>query len=214
MKIKGFFFDLDGTLIDSMDGHYESWSKILDLKYNYKLNKKTFMSLEGTKPSVLISNLLANANIKISKSKMEELISEKDLAYKKNNKIIFYPNTIKVIKFLKSKNIKTAIVTAGSKNRVLSTLPNFFLKLFDVVITGDDCKYGKPNPEPYLKAIKKLKLKTENCCVLENAPLGIESGLNANLFIYGITNTLNKKYLSKANVIISDISELEKIKYD
>lgn len=214
MKIKGFFFDLDGTLIDSMDGHYESWSKILELKYNYKLNKKTFMSLEGTKLSVLISNLLANANIKISKSKMEELISEKDLAYKKNNKIIFYPNTIKVIKFLKSKNIKTAIVTAGSKNRVLSTLPNFFLKLFDVVITGDDCKFGKPNPEPYLKAIKKLKLKTENCCVLENAPLGIESGLNANLFIYGITNTLNKKYLSKANVIISDISELEKIKYD
>ena len=214
MKVRGFFFDLDGTLIDSMDGHYKSWSKILKTNYNYELNKKTFMSLEGTKLNILISNLLADVNIKISKSKLEELIKKKDYEYKKNNKIIFYTNTIRVIKFLKSKKIKTAIVTAGTKSRVLSTLPNFFLNLFDAVITGDDYRNGKPHPEPYLKAIQKLKLKTEDCCVLENAPLGIESGLNANLFIYGITNTLNKSYLSKANVIISDIAELERIKYD
>ena len=54
MKIKGFFFDLDGTLIDSMEGHYSSWEKILKLKYNYKLNKVKFMNLEGTKLNILI----------------------------------------------------------------------------------------------------------------------------------------------------------------
>ena len=209
MEIKGFFFDLDGTLIDSMEGHYSSWKKVLNSEYSYELNKEKFMHLEGTKLNVLIKNLLSEANIKISNQEMEKLIYEKDIDYQQRNKTIFYPNTIEVIKFLKIKKIKTSIVSAGSKKRIMSTLPNFFLKLFDHIISGDECKQGKPNPEPYLNALSKCKLLSKNCCVLENAPLGIESAIKANIFTIAITNTLKKNKLSKANKIISDIIELK-----
>ena len=73
MKIKGIFFDLDGTLINSMDSHFHSWKKILKHEYNYQLNKKKFMYSEGTKLNILIKNLLADDNIHISKQKMEGL---------------------------------------------------------------------------------------------------------------------------------------------
>ena len=54
MHYNGFFFDLDGTLINSMDGHYNSWRKILKKEFNYNLNKKKFMITEGTKLNILI----------------------------------------------------------------------------------------------------------------------------------------------------------------
>ena len=59
MRIKGFF-DLDGTLINSMDGHYESWKTILKNEYGYSLNKKKFMYLEGTKLNILIKKFLTD----------------------------------------------------------------------------------------------------------------------------------------------------------
>ena len=76
------------------------------------------------------------------------------------------------------------------------------------IISGNDCKYGKPHPEPYLKALAKCKLLSERC-VLENAPIGIEAGNKANLYTIAITNTLRKSNLIRANKIISDIVELK-----
>ena len=57
MNFNGFFFDLDGTLINSMDYHYNSWNKILNNEFNYSLNKEKFMITEGTKLNFLIPDL-------------------------------------------------------------------------------------------------------------------------------------------------------------
>ena len=208
MKFNGFFFDLDGTLINSMDYHYNSWNKILNNEFNYSLNKEKFMITEGTKLNYLISDFLSEKNIKISKKKLNDLIEMKDEDYRKNNKASFYPNSIKFIKFLKSKKTKISLVTAGSKKRIKRTLSKSFLDLFDCIVTGNDCKLGKPDPEPYLIALKKLKLSPSSCATLENAPLGVKSSKSAKIFTYAITNTLKKKDLTMADKIISSFKEL------
>ncbi len=60
------------------------------------------------------------------------------------------------------------------------------MNLFDAVING------KPNPEPYLKASKKLNVSSDKCIVVENAPLGIDATLSAGMFCIAVSTTLEK----------------------
>ena len=71
-------------------------------------------------------------------------------------------------------------------------------------------KHGKPDPEPYEAAIKKLDINRLNCIVVENAPLGIESAKAAKVdYVIAVATTLPDSYLSKADDIMSSVSDLE-----
>ena len=56
----------------------------------------------------------------------------------------------------------------------------------ELMVTAFDVKYGKPNPEPYLMALKKGGLKADEAIVVENAPLGVEAGHNAGIFTIAV----------------------------
>ena len=208
--IKAIFFDLDGTLIKSMDDHFYSWNHILNKYKNINIDKNFFFLTEGTKLQVLVKKFFINKNIKCTSEEIEQLIFLKDQYYKSNFKVKFYPKVISLIKFLLKKNILLYIVTSGSKRRVFRTLPKNFINLFENIITGDDCKKGKPSPEQYLTALKLSKIDRKNCLVLENAPLGIISAKKAKIKTIAITNTLTSKYLYKADKVIKSIEEIKK----
>ena len=208
--IKAIFFDLDGTLIKSMDDHFYSWNHILNKYKNINIDKNFFFLTEGTKLQVLVKKFFINKNIKCTSEEIEQLIFLKDQYYKSNFKVKFYPKVISLIKFLLKKNILLYIVTSGSKKRVFRTLPKNFINLFENIITGDDCKKGKPSPEQYSTALKLSKIDRKNCLVLENAPLGIISAKKAKIKTIAITNTLTTKYLYKADKVIKSIEEIKK----
>ena len=67
------------------------------------------------------------------------------------------------------------------------------------MVTAFDVKYGKPNPEPYLMALKKGNLKANEAIVVENAPLGVEAGHAAGIFTVAVnTGPLDDKVLLAA----------------
>ena len=68
--------------------------------------------------------------------------------------------------------------------RVEHNYPGMFRK--ELMVTAFDVKYGKPNPEPYLMALKKGGLKADEAIVVENAPLGVEAGHNAGIFTIAV----------------------------
>jgi beta-phosphoglucomutase-like phosphatase (HAD superfamily) len=76
------------------------------------------------------------------------------------------------------------------------------------MITADDVTLTKPDPEPYLKAISRLNLKPENCIVVENSILGIESAKKSSCICFALETTLKKSYLSQADEIFSSHKEL------
>ena len=208
--IKGVFFDLDGTLIKSMHHHYKGWKNVLS-KNNIHLDKQYFYLYEGIKLENLIRNLYIKHKKKFNNKILQKLINEKDNHFKLNAKIYFYNGVKSLIKYLHQENIYLAMVTAGTKKRVFKTLPLKFINYFDKIITGSDCKYGKPHPEPYLKALSFSKLKKNNCLVVENAPLGIKSAKSAGLKTIAITNTLESTSLQSSDFIVSSMNELKQI---
>ncbi|PPR54548.1 MAG: Beta-phosphoglucomutase [Alphaproteobacteria bacterium MarineAlpha5_Bin6] len=208
--IKAIFFDLDGTLIKSMEDHYISWSYVLKKYHNITLDKKFFFFTEGTKLQVLLKQIFYLNNKKCTVKQIKKLILLKDEYYKLKFKVKFYPRVKKTLGSLSKKKILLYIVTSGSKKRVFRTLPNDFIDLFENIITGDDCLRGKPFPDPYLKALKTSKTNRKNCLIVENTPLGIASGKKAKIKTLGITNTLPAKHLCKADKIIKSIEDVKK----
>ncbi len=69
---------------------------------------------------------------------------------------------------------------------------------------------GKPNPEPYLKAVKELNVSKEDCIVIENAPAGITSAKGAGLTCFAVQTSLSEEYLQDADRIFQDIDDVSK----
>ena len=94
---------------------------------------------------------------------IENIVKNKERFYNANNKIKFYFGVDKFLNKLMNKKIRIGIITAGQKERLYNSLPLSFLNKFDIIVTSDDYKNGKPSPEPYLLGCKLLDLKIKNC---------------------------------------------------
>jgi len=209
---KAFLFDFDGVIANTMHDNHRAWYNALK-PFGIELIKEEYFILEGIKARE-VAKIFLNKVGKDTEKNIEKVVSSKEEQYLKIMNFSLYPGVKEILKKLKNKNIKTAIVTGASKNRFLKSIEEIkdynFTDLFNEIITADHYDKGKPNPEPYLAAVNKLGLKPEECLVIENAPLGITSAKNAKIKIIAICSTLDKNYLSDADLALKDISTLLK----
>jgi len=206
--IKNIIFDMDGVLIDDMPRHVYAWIKALK-QYNIKIPKKEFYLKEGASNKQYLTHILDTQNITISEKQKEKIHNIKLETFKKKGKTKPY-KILKYLQKLKNANINMAVATGGHKIIVTSAINVFFSDTFSFIITGDDVKNSKPNPEQYEKAVKGLNAKKSETLVIENAPFGIQAAKSAGLKVYAIETTLNKKYLSDADRIFKNHKQLFK----
>ena len=80
---------------------------------------------------------------------------------------------------------------------------------FDVIVSGDDVKRGKPDPETYLIAVKKLGIRPSQAVVLEDATNGIAAAKAAGCFCIAIKNPYTPKQdLSRADLALDSLADL------
>ena len=204
-KTKAILFDLDGTLAQTMEFHYDAWRKAM-LNYGIDLAPEDYYPLEGTNLYELAKKLFAL--YKLNGCNEKELVNNKEKYYLDANKFVLYPGVVELLDDIKSNDIKLGLVTTRLRNSLNSTVPLEFLKIFDSIITGNDTNEGKPSPQPYLKAAKKLGTMPEDCFAVENAPLGVASARKAMMYCIAISNTVDSSYLSGANVVVKSFEEM------
>ncbi len=210
MKIEAIIFDLDGVLIDSMKFNVASWNYAFN-HFRIFPSKKDFLFLEGMSYKETIEYISEKYNKKILEHEKEKIYLLKKKKFSEIFKLKIYPDILNFLKYLQTKNIKLGLVSGANKEFVDKIVDKFFKDIFKVIISGNDIKKGKPDPEPYLAATKKLGCNAKNIFVIENAPLGIKNATGANLKTLAIATTLDKESLQCANKIFSSHQEL--IKY-
>lgn len=102
---------------------------------------------------------------------------------------------------MKKDGLIPMVVTGSGQLSLLERLEHNYPGMFhkELMVTAFDVKYGKPNPEPYLIALKKGGIKADEAVVVENAPLGVEAGHNAGIFTIAVnTGPLNGQVLLDA----------------
>ena len=119
------------------------------------------------------------------------------------NELDLIPNALSLLKECKDAGIKTALVTASSRDLMTIVLKRFPLGTFDVVVSGDDVEKSKPDPAPYLLAAKQLSVDILKCLVLEDSLTGVQSGLSSGAKVIGIPHLVQMSEHPNLRVISS-----------
>jgi len=177
-KYKGFVFDLNGTMINDMQYHIKAWHRILnDLGANISLEQ---MKNECYgKNHELLERMFPG---RFSYEEKDRMSFEKERQYQEQ----FRPDLQLVeglhdfLEQAHNKGIKTAIGSAAIMFNIDFVLDGLNIRQYiDAIVSADDVKNSKPDPETFLKCAEALSLASEDCLVFEDSPKGAEAAMNA-----------------------------------
>ncbi|MFH0714350.1 MAG: HAD family hydrolase [Candidatus Diapherotrites archaeon] len=178
MALKAILFDLDGTLIDSTEWHLRSFQQLWKL-FGKKLSRKKISPLIRWSTEDVYFKLNVKKYFGIDLEKFIQL--RRQIFYAQiQHKSLAFPNAISLVKKVK-KNRKVALVTNSSRITTVHSAPKALLRLFSVIITYDDVLHGKPNPEPLLKACKKLRVSPRDAIMVGDSTLDLLAAKRAKM---------------------------------
>lgn len=209
MPIKGILFDLDGVIVDTLHYHFLAWQEMFHRRGG-DVKELTVLIHEGRSSIEILPVLIKESGIQIPEEEWYDFIEEKRRYYRSIVKITFYPDAINTIIKLRNRFIKCALVTACAKKNMEKALTSEQRSLFHIIVTGDDIPRAKPHPDPYKIAQTQLGYKKEECLVVENAPLGIQSAKAAGIKCAVIATTLPEEYLKGADFYLKKLPDIFK----
>ena len=175
--IRALIFDVDGTLADSMPVHYDAWKEIVSPSPFFDYDR--YLSLGGV-PGYRILEML---NTETGSS-----FSPDDILPRKEEAFLRRINTIKpiepLVSLVKSQyhRLPMAIGTGGRRHMAALTLRIIGLDhYFDVMVSADDVRHAKPDPETFLTCARLMGIPPAECLVFEDADPGIEAARNASM---------------------------------
>lgn len=182
--VAGVAFDLDGTLIDSMDVHYEAYRIVL-AEHGVTLSRAHFDHVTGGKASEVIPELLGKD------LPAEDLAALHEAKLATTQRVIeATPPRLLVTSCLLplfAGRVPVALVTSGSSTGTETVLDALrWRDYFDTVITGTDVERGKPDAEPYLLAAERLGLDPAIVLAFEDTAAGITSAQHAGMQIVDV----------------------------
>lgn len=130
---------------------------------------------------------------------MNGVLLDDEASYRRRE-LITFPGVVELIKSLKAAGLKLGLVTGGWSEEAHAVIDGFELAgYFDVVVTAEDTRRYKPNPDGYLLAARLLGLNPGKCIVVENTPSGIAAANSAGMVSVGVLTTHSVQELSAAN---------------
>lgn len=205
---RGVLFDLDGVIIKSMEQHLEAWQYAFS-EQGIQIRKEDFFQLEGRGVRSVTEELTKKYDL--DPALKSGIINTKMAYYNRIYKPEFYDGLFELLEFLKKKQVKTAIITGATRERVDELLENHLRDFFDISVSSDDVINTKPFPEPYLKGAALLDLKPSECVVIENAPLGIRSAKDAGMVVIAVRTTMEDEYLQQADYIVDNMVHVQRM---
>ncbi|MDP0501678.1 MAG: HAD family phosphatase [Verrucomicrobiota bacterium JB022] len=171
-KYPAYIFDCDGTLADSMPLHLLAWNHALEhVNAPLRLERDSFMTVAGMALQQTIDHWNELHDTQIDG---EVVIRVKnDYVQKHLAKIRGFDDAIGWAKELHERGEKLAVASGGTREDIEFTLKHLGIRqYFEAVVTADDVKLAKPEPDLFLEAARQLGVPPEGCLVFEDSLLG------------------------------------------
>lgn len=188
-KPRAALIDMDGTLIDSMRNHTAAWKRLSD-ELGIEVDRDEFYLYEGMTGRATIRVLFRRAKgYEPTDRECDELYARKASYFNEMPKVPVIPGAAGMLALLAERNVTRVLVTGSRQLSNLDRLDSDFPGAFphDMRITAADVSRGKPHPEPYLKGMALAGVSPRESLVIENAPLGVESGRASGAFVMAVT---------------------------
>jgi beta-phosphoglucomutase len=185
-----FIFDMDGTIVDNMAFHTDSWLAFFARRGKTFDPDTFFRETAGAQVREILRQRLAP---EIPDDEIAVLAQEKEALYRE----MYGPHRSAIQGFeefvttARAQGVKLAVATSAPPANIVFTLDELDLRRhFDAVVGAADVARGKPHPDVFLKAAEKLGVDPRDCIVFEDAPMGVEAARRAGMKAVVITTTL------------------------
>ena len=206
MPLAAAIFDLDGVVVNTVPIHFKAWKRMFN-EYGHEFTfddyKQKVDGIPRYDGARAILTELNEAEIKEAGNKKQgyfrELLDAEEIPR--------YDTTINLIDQLQQAGIKVAVISSSKNCPLILQRIGLFDRL-DAVISGKDITKGKPDPQIFLMAAKRLGAMPNQCVVFEDAVLGVEAAKRGEMKCVGIDRYDNPKRLAKADIIVKDAGEV------
>lgn len=177
MKIKGAIFDMDGVLFDTERLYQQVWREIA-AERGIELESSFLKAISGTNGRYMCQVIEEYYHVADGRDIMEECMAR--IKRKLSAYVPIKKGVPEILKFFQEKGIPIAVASSSSTQQIINNLKTAGLSdYFSVIVSGTEVSHGKPAPDIFLSAAKKIDVRPEACAVFEDSENGIKAGYAA-----------------------------------
>ena len=198
MIVQAILFDLDGVLVDSqlaVELVWREWGRLRNR------DPQPFIALaHGRRTSETIRMVAPDLDAAAEAAVLDRMEEECIEGLKPGRGAMELVRGIPLGRW--------GVVTSGHRNVATLRLTSVGIPIPPVLITGDQVRRGKPDPEPYLEGAKAIGCSHRECVAVEDAPPGITSAHGAGLSVIAVRTTYSSDALHEADTVVDDLTKL------
>lgn len=207
--IKAVIFDMDGLMVDTEPLYSKAMSEVAAKRgkcFTLEIKQKLMGRLAIDSLTIFREQLGLNES-------PQELLAEREEIYGKllSQNVSPMPGLFKLLELLNKLKIRKAIASS-SKRKWIDLIINKLgiIEQFEIIVSGEEIKQGKPHPEIYLLVAQKLNLNPEECLVLEDAISGVSAAKSAKMKCIAVPNQFTQGVdFSLTDLVVNSLEEID-----
>jgi len=200
---KGFIFDLDGVIVNTVDLHYRAWKSVFD-ELGVPFDQRAMDRFRGVHQRQILLSLVAD----LSEAQIRLYLAQKGSFYQRAlleaAHAIANPPVVNLLHAAKARGLKVGLASSSINARMVLSLVHL-LDHFDAVADGATVSRSKPAPDIFVWVAGALDLYPQEIIVVEDGVAGIEAARTAGMFTVGI-NVAESPHPPHVNLAMDDLS--------
>jgi sugar-phosphatase len=198
LECKAVLFDLDGVLVDS-DECVKRVCKVWAMEHGLDPDH-VFRMGQGRRTLETVRAVAPHLDAAIESAKLS------DLEARTTEGVRAVPGARELVECIP--NGAWAVVTSGAKAAAQLRLAHVGIRIPEVIVCAEDVRVGKPDPEGYLAAARRLGRSPEECVVIEDSPAGLRAAAAARMRSIGVQGAIPLDASHKAMLLVRRVADL------
>ena len=194
---RAVIFDIDGTIVDNMHLHAEAFARFAERHGLPPLTQEDRARLDGRRNSEIFPILFKR---EVPREEWQTYEHEKEGLYRELSKGRLLPmkGLRQLIDQLAADRIPMALATSAPQPNVAHTLAELGLdEAFPIIVRGDEVARGKPAPDVFIEAARRLGVDPKDCLVFEDAPMGVAAAQAAGMPVVALTTSFQQSHFEQ-----------------
>ena len=201
---RGVIFDLDGVLINSEPLHCRAFQETLR-SYGVTVTDQDYYTRYIVySDREVLERLLPNPGA------LEGAVAAKEQRYWELVEAGVPPFQDGLALLAKTDGWRVGLATGSIRREAEMALHSLGIRQrFSAIVAWEDCRKGKPDPEPFLRAAEGLRLSPRRCVAIEDTPGGIQAAKAAGMLSVAVTHSCSPDHLSEADLVVDDLGTVD-----
>ncbi len=203
--MEAVIFDCDGVLIDSEPLAWRAWTEVL-AGHGYEPTEKDILRVTRSDDREILeyfSFTLAGADPAETSAELNTVMAELF-----DRHLRAFEDGSALVAAASARGLRVAVASSSQRERVLRSLELTHLRpFFDVIVTADDVPSGKPGPDVYVEAVRRLGVPRRHCLAIEDSEHGVMSAVAAGLPVVAVVRPYTpRECVAAASIVVDDLS--------